>query len=216
VAGSKEHKKAASVKEPSGPHLTKVTSPDGVEAAWKALAAGRLDEAELLYARVLSEQPNHVDALVGLAHVLHRRGQREAALQTYRLALSHAPDNATALSGSLALMSEADPATAESRLKDYIESRPQDDAAHVSLGQTLGRQGRWSEAQASFFKAYTLQPQSAVNAYNLAVSLDHLHQYAQALKFYRAAVAASRQGDIPMESALKRIDVLARELSHEP
>lgn len=205
-------------KEASGPRLTKVTAQTtaNVNAAWQAMSAGRFQEAEVLYARVLNSRPDQVDALVGMASLLHRRGQREAALNTYRRALAQAPDNSVALTGTLALLSESDPATAESRLKDFIDVRPQEDGAQVALGHLLGRQGRWSEAQVAFFTAYTLQPHSASHAYNLAVALDHLHQHSEALKYYRLAMDQAKSGEIPLDSIAKRIAALLSAQGNKP
>lgn len=208
--GPESEPRSLAPKEASGPRLTKVTAQTAanVGAAWQAMSAGRFLEAEALYARVLNSSPDQVDALVGMASLLHRRGQREAALNTYRRALAQAPDNSVALTGTLALLSESDPATAESRLKDFIDARPQEDGAQVALGHLLGRQGRWSEAQAAFFTAYTLQPHSATHAYNLAVALDHLHQYGEALKYYRLAMDQATSGEIPLDSTAKRVAAL--------
>lgn len=193
--------------------LQRVVPADSAVAAWNTMAAGRHEEALAQYRRVLARQPDDIESLVGAASLLHRAGDREAAYQTYRRALAVSPNHAGAMSGMLQLMGEADPATAESRLKDFIESNASDDSAHAALGQLLARQNRWSEAQSAFFQAHTQRPERASHAYNLAVALDRLHQSKQAIEFYRLATTLRSQGEVPVAAARARIERLTAALA---
>lgn len=196
--------------------LEKVTAQDSVTAAWQALAEGQLDKAESLYRRALQAQPRNQEGTLGLASVLHRKGNREGAWKAYREVLAQSPDNAIAVTGMMILLSESDPVSAESRIKQFIDARPGEEGPQLALGHLMARQKRWSEAQAAFFAAYTLQPGSASNNYNLAVALDRLHQHGQALKFYRAALEGTDVQNIPADSARQRIKTLSAQGVDKP
>jgi len=95
-----------------------------------------------------------------------------------------------------------DPVAAESRVKSMLAAEP---AAHVlnfTLGNQFAQQGRWAEAQQQYFKAFTADPENADFAYNLAVSLDHLHQKPQAIEFYRRSLALADRRTATFDRAL--------------
>ena len=77
----------------------------------------------------------------------------------------------------------------ESRLKTLIAGQPQSAQLHFSVGNQYAHQSRWTEAQAAYFKAYSIDPANADYAFNLAVSLDQLRQKKPALEYYQRALA---------------------------
>ncbi len=107
------------------------------------------------------------------------------------------PDNETARTGLLSILSESDPATAESRLQEWVQSRPRDAAAQSALGNLLGRQGRWADALGPLTLAQSLAPERAAHAYNLAVALDQARRYDEALRMYRQALQIGGTGVSP-------------------
>ena len=50
--------------------------------------------------------------------------------------------------------------TALAEFQQVTEARPEFAGGHLMLGQTLSRRGRWSEATASFARAYELEPEA--------------------------------------------------------
>jgi Flp pilus assembly protein TadD len=106
----------------------------------------------------------------------------------------------------------ADPLVTESRVKSLIAAEPAAHALHFTLGNQLAAQNRWPEAEQEYFKAYTGEPENADFAYNLAVSLDHLHQRAQALRYYQRALelAEKRGAGFDPAAARSRAAALAR------
>ena len=58
-----------------------------------------------------------------------------------------------------------------------------------ALGNLYAQQGRWPEAQQTYFRAYTAAPDNADYAYNLAIGLDRLNQGKLALTYYQRALA---------------------------
>jgi predicted TPR repeat methyltransferase len=132
--------------------------------------AGRLGEAEPLYAAVLAQSPDHPDALHFLGVLRHRQGASGEALALIRRSLALAPDNADAhnnLGNVLFELSKVEEAiTAYRRL---VELRPGSADAHHNLGVALRATGKPAEAEAAFEQAIAIEPQSAVFHYSLGM-----------------------------------------------
>lgn len=210
-------KVAAEAAAPAGPaasaaaaQLVRSQAQAQLQAAWAALRQGDAAKAQALYQQVLAERPDDPDATLGLAVSLHRQRQHEAAWAAYQRSLQIWPDNDTARTGMLAILSDSDPATAESRLQEWVQSRPRDAAAQAALGNLLGRQGRWPEALGPLTLAQSLAPGHAAYAYNLAVALDQARRYEEALRMYRQALqqGASGASGVPVRAVERRIDEL--------
>ena len=178
-----------------------------LQNAWAALRQGDAVRAQALYQQVLAERPDDADATLGLAVALHRQHQLEPAWAAYQRSLQVWPDNETARTGMLAILSESDPATAESRLREWGQTRPRDAAAQAALGGLLGRQDRWPEALGPLALAQSLAPANAAYAYNLAVGLDQARRYEDALRMYRQALQLGAAG-VPVRAVERRIDEL--------
>ena len=70
---------------------------------------------------------------------------------------------------------------------------------HFTLGNQFAAQGRWAEAQQAYFQAYASDPEHADFAYNLAISLDRMHQTKPALEFYRRALALAESRPVSFD-----------------
>jgi uncharacterized protein HemY len=79
----------------------------------------------------------------------------------------------------------------ESRLKTLLSNQPESPALHFSLGNLYAGQSRWSEAQQAYFRAHAGEPENADYLFNLAVSLDHMHQKKLAAQYYQSALTAA-------------------------
>lgn len=156
--------------------------------AYEALQANRLDEALRGYEQALRSDPRSTDALLGLATIAMRRGQLNDAQAYYQQTLDADPNDATAQAALINLKVLNDPTMAESRLKTALSSQPESAALHFSLGNLYARQQRWSEAQQAYFKACSSEADNADYVFNLAISLDHLHQNKLAAQYYLAAL----------------------------
>lgn len=177
-----------------------------LEQAYEAFQTGRLDEAKYVYEEVLRKDSKNTDALLGLATIAARQGQSEWAQAYYLRALESDPSDATAQAGVLNTRGQANPGLSESRLKTALASQPESIALHFALGNLYARQNRWSEAQQACFRAYSSEPDNADFIFNLAVSLDHLHQKKLAAQYYRMAldVAANRHTSFDKSQANNR------------
>lgn len=165
--------------------------PPEVSRGYEALRNGEAAEARRLYEAALAADPTSLDAHLGLAASAARMGDRETAASHYRRTLALDPRNPSAVAGLAALADFSRPEALEAQLRADITRFPQSPALHFTLGNLYARQSRWNEAQAAYFDAYRLDPESADLAFNLAVSLDHLGQSRPAAEFYRRALAAA-------------------------
>jgi tetratricopeptide (TPR) repeat protein len=183
-----------------------------VAAGYAAYAAGDLNAARSAYEEALRDEPANRDALLGLAALEVRSARYESAEALYLRALQIDPRDGDTQAALIALRSgRSDPLVTESRVKILIAADPSAHALHFTLGNQLAAQNRWAEAQQEYFKAYVADPDNADLAYNLAVSLDHLHQRRQALEYYQRAIALGerRGAGFDLNSARARATQLA-------
>ena len=203
--------------EPAAPALKLAKSLDpprvlpDVAAGYGALQRGDLRSAKRSYEAAFASDPASADAVLGLATVEARAGNRAVAARHYRRALELEPRNATALAGLAALADFSRPAM-EAGLKADIARYPESAALHFALGNFYASRARWSDAQAAFFEAHRLEPENADVLHNLAVSLDHLGQGRLAVDFYQRAVAraAAQPVQFDARAAERRLAELRR------
>ncbi len=168
-------------------------APSALETGYAALTQGRLQEAQRAYNLALAGNPQERDALLGLAYIADRTGRVEEAQSYYRRVLRQEPGNPVAQAGLLNLSTDEDALTLSSRSRELAEQHPDSATAQSVLGQSLARQGRLADARLAFTRALQLEPGVALHAFNLAVALDRLHSYAQAVEYYERAIALSAQ-----------------------
>ena len=179
-----------------------------VEQGYAAYNSGDFAAARAAYLDTLRDEPVNRDALLGMAAVEVRAGRFETADGYYRQLLRADPRDADAHAGLLALRSEQiDPVRAESRLKNLLTADPDAHVLNFTLGNQYAQQGRWAEAQQSYFKAFSADSANPDYAYNLAVSLDQLRQPRLALEHYRRALALAQTRAASFDQGLARIRV---------
>jgi Tfp pilus assembly protein PilF len=180
--------------EPASPirvTTAKVILNPSLTAAFAAYQAGNFDLARSEYSQVLSNDPNNLDALHGMAAVALRLRQPAVAEEFYTRSIEADPKDALAQAGLIGLRGQSDPLQAETRLNSMLASQPDLPAINFALGTLYASQSRWSEAQAAYFRAYRGEPDNPDTLFNLAVSLDHLNQFKLALQYYNLALAAA-------------------------
>ena len=190
----------------------KVQTDPVLEAAYQAFNAGDLARARDDYQQALRNTPDSRDALLGLAAVETQTKRHDAAEAYYTRLLELDPRDAYAQAGLIGLRGQMNPLSAESRLKSMIAEQPDASFLQFSLGNQYAAQGHWAEAQHAYFRAYTGDPEHPDFAYNLAVSLDQLHQPKQALEYYRRALKLAQGHPVSFDPAQvsKRVSLLAR------
>ena len=173
-------------------------NPD-VLTGYAALQSGDLDRAGQAYDRALRSEPANRDALLGAATVLLRLDRTDAAEAYFRQLLRLHPHDTYATAQLAALTARGDPVGALSQVNSLIAreaGRPENGSGQGSLafvqGNQLAAQGRWPEAQQAYFNAHRADPANADYCYNLAVSLDRMHEPRLARDFYRKALDMAR------------------------
>lgn len=167
--------------------------PGQVQEAYDAYQRGDYGRAETLYRTALARYPGNRDALLGIAALSWRSGDRAGAAGIYQRLLQTNPNDATARSALLTLQKDKNPVADESTVKLLLHREPESAQLRFVLGNIYARQQRWPEAQQAYFDAFTRDRSNPDVAYNLAVSLDNLGQHAAALDHYRRAVELARQ-----------------------
>lgn len=189
--------------------------PDLTEA-YRAFQSGNPSRAETLYRRVHAREPDRRDALLGLAAVAMRQGRTPEAYGYYRRLIELDPRDSVALAGIASLTGSGGREANESRLKLLLDQFPNAGHVHFALGNLYAKQGRWAEAQAAYFKAYTSDSKNPDYSFNLAVSLDQIGQGRAALGYYRRALNAADRGVKGFDTAqvLTRIQALSSQPSN--
>ena len=165
--------------------------------AYEFLKNNQWVEAQKSYQSVLHDDAANMDALLGLASALQHQDKLAEARSAYEQALIIDPSEAIALSALLLLEGlEGEERTttiskAENQLKEAINRDPRLALPYFALGNLYAQESRWQEAQRAFFEAFSVEPENADYVFNMAVSLDHLHQQELALHYYLSALALS-------------------------
>ncbi len=184
-----------------------------IEAGYASYMRGDMDAARERYTAALRNDPRSADAINGLGAVALQSGHLEDAERWFRQALTNNPSDPIAQTGLLSLNREGDPIAIESRLRSAIARDGEMASSHFALGTLQARTERWVDAQQSFFRAYSLEPDNPDYRFNLAVALDHLNKPTLAAQYYELAIAAAsqRQAHFDREAASRRLKALTSE-----
>lgn len=161
--------------------------------AYSALQHGDDKTALSLYRSVLQQESQNRDALLGLAAIAVQQQQFSQATHYYQEVLKYYPQDTVAKTNLLSISEKNVGAERESQLKTLASTAQKPAYIHFQLGLVYAQQERWNEAQQAFFEAYRIESQQADYAYNLAVSLEHLHQSQAAITYYQRAVQLQRK-----------------------
>jgi tetratricopeptide (TPR) repeat protein len=183
-----------------------------LERAYDAVQKNDLFGAREIYQNLLQRDPNHRDALLGLAAIDLKTRNYETAEARYIRLLEIDPRDSHAQAGLFALRGQVDSVSSESRIKNLLATQPESPPLYFALGNQYALQSRWNEAQQAYFRASTADTENADYAFNLAVSLDHLRQKGPALEHYRRslALADKRPGSFDRSLAAARIQQLQK------
>jgi len=147
------------------------TPPLSIEAAYRALADGRTEEAEAGLARAAALGPVRPDLLTDLGALLRRRGKPAAAIACYRRALAAAPDLAGAwsnLGNALRDLGRLDDSV--SALRRAVALAPGESGPLYNLALALRDARQTEEAEEIFAALAAGTPDNADYAWDLALS----------------------------------------------
>ncbi len=134
--------------------------PEEINKAVKLHVVGRLDDAELLYKKVLGAQPNNPDALHLLGVVYFQKGELESSQELINKAIQKNPSNPdfhNNLGNTLRNSGQA--AQAELSYRKALELDPNNVDAHANLAIVLRDLRQSDEAIKYCQKAIDLNPQ---------------------------------------------------------
>jgi tetratricopeptide (TPR) repeat protein len=144
--------------------------------------AGKLEEAERHYRKVLTLHPEHFDALHMLGVVALQEGRVAYAIDLIERALRKKPDVPAAhgnLATALSRSGRLEEALAAHQR--HVDLCPTEIGPHLNVASLLGQLGRTAEALASSERTIGLFPDAAVGHLAHAVALKDLLQYEAAL-----------------------------------
>jgi Flp pilus assembly protein TadD len=95
-------------------------------------------------------------------------------------------------------------------LRGLARQHPDSGPVQFALGNLFARQGRWPEAQQSYFRAFSAMPGNADYAFNLGVGLDRMNQPRLAQTYYRRALelAQASPPSFNIDAVRKRLQAL--------
>jgi Tfp pilus assembly protein PilF len=188
-----------------------------LSSAYQALQQGNLSHSERAYKKVLQYDGRNRDALLGLAAIALQQGRVAQAQHYYQQILQSYPQDSLAQAGLISSLGERSSDASVSQLKTMLaqlsqkaENLPQLAYLQFTLGNVYARQQAWTEAQQAYFEAYRTEPR-ADYAYNLAISLDQLQQYAAARNYYQQALQLGRGKEtsgFDRQAAMQRLQEL--------
>jgi tetratricopeptide (TPR) repeat protein len=165
--------------------------------AYSAYRQGDSKRAEEQYRIAMELAPNNTDALLGSAAVAMTLQRYHQALSFYQKVLEKSPQDEYAQSGilSLAAIEQVTPELV-SRVNILIKQFPNSSHLYFLQGSLHAIAQQWHAAQTSFFNAWSRQPKRSDYAYNLAIALDHIQQYKEALRFYKQSLSSDMESPI--------------------
>lgn len=180
-----------------------------LSSAYKNFHQGNERLAYDTYHRILQQDPNNREALLGFAALAVRHGNISLARQYYQQVLQSYPQDPHAQVGLINTLN-SQPTGSESQLKLLLEKSPQSAYIYFSLGNLYANQGRWTQAQPAYFNAYHYDSSQADYAYNLAISLDQLNQIGAALNYYQQALRLAQHQEVNFNqpAVQKRVQTL--------
>ena len=145
--------------------------PDMIDTAEGALAGARYAEAQQLFTRILSVEPNNVQAKLGLAEVMLALGHSTQALQLFDQAADSPDLRSRALQGrGLSLLLADKPEAGFGALKQAVAGDPTLWRAWNAMGQYYDSQQNWAAATQCYEKALRQNPKSSMVLTNIGAS----------------------------------------------
>lgn len=152
--------------------------------------AGRIDEAEPLYRRILAIMPQQVDSLHLLGVIANQRGDYEAGIKLIGRALainSKAPQFHNNIGVAYRALKQFDNAARHFRQAGAL--KPDYAEAHLNVGAVFQDIGKLDEAVAAFQHAVALKPDYAKAHYSLGFVGQAQKKWDEAAAHYSRALA---------------------------
>ncbi|MDD9926166.1 MAG: tetratricopeptide repeat protein [Rhodospirillaceae bacterium] len=142
-----------------------------IAAGVAALEAGRRDEAESAFRKVLAREPDNPSALRRLGVVVYMKGDYEDARGLLDMAIDLAPEDADAYNNLAAILLDRGELTdAEINFRRARELDPTDTDINFNLGLILLQRGNFVEARSCFEVVVAGRPDDADAHHNLGMA----------------------------------------------
>ncbi len=154
---------------------------------------GALEDAEMLYRRIIGAEPQGLDALHCLAVLCHQTGRHEETFGLIKKIIAIDPGNADAhnnLGNALEALGRFP--EAEAYYRKALGLHPGHAPALNNLGVLLVSQNKLDEAIETYRRAIAIAPQSADFRLNLANALRKSRAYDEAAAAYREVLSLSQ------------------------
>jgi len=156
-------------------------------AAWHQVAYWR--DSVSLFEHTLALIPRNPKIRYNLANEYRARGELDAAIRNYRIALETDPASvSTRINLGNALRAKGDLSAAVEMYRSALERDPRSANAHNSLGTALRALGQSDAAIRNYREAIELDPRFALAHYNLANALLSKGDYGEAVGHYLVAL----------------------------
>jgi tetratricopeptide (TPR) repeat protein len=160
------------------------------ETALRHHQAGRLNEAEPLYRRVLAVNPRHSNSLHLLGVIAHHHGRHDQAVDLIGGAIAiHGTEAAYHSNLGTALWKQGRLDDAIACYRRALELKPDYAQTHFNLATVLWKQGRLNEADTCYLDAVKFRPNYPEAHDNLGTLRKEMGRPDDAIVCYRNAIA---------------------------
>ncbi|MGR3174022.1 MAG: tetratricopeptide repeat protein [Candidatus Scalindua sp.] len=150
---------------------------------------GNLEEAAMLYHKILKSEPEHIDAIFLLGTLNIQQRNLEPATTFLKKAISLKPDHVAAYNNlGTALQSQGKLSEAVVIYNRVIEIKPDYAEARVNLGNVFQEQGKFDEAVECYNRVIELRPEYAEAHYNLGNALKEKNEFDKAASCFSKAI----------------------------
>jgi len=148
------------------PETNKLNIQFELDQARQLHQAGKAGEAEIIYRRILAQQPNHSEALNLLGVIESQRGNTDLAAELFKKAIAADPSSAVNYNNLAVVANDLGRYDAAAQAGcEAIRLRPNYAQAHYNLGNAFRGQGQATEALDAYRRAIQIQP-DYFEAYN--------------------------------------------------
>lgn len=162
---------------------------EALSLAVHAHREGYLDNAELLYRRILDVAPEQADAMHFLGVLLHQRDRSGVAVDLIQRSIDLDPGFADRYNNLGNVLVEHERlAEATEAYRKAIALQPGHANAYNNLGAALRAQGRFEEAEAAYQKAIEANPDFADAHNNMGNLMSCQHRVREAVAYYCKAI----------------------------
>ena len=166
-----------------------MTSDNNIEKAKILLSKNKLEEAKIIYQKILQNEPGNYKAHTNIGAISIKQNKFDDAEKSFKNAINLKPDfeiafhNLGIVQSKIGKLDAAEKSFKEaiSLKKDYVE-------AYASLGNIYLKQEQLDKAKKFFDKAIEQAPEFAEVHFNLGVTLGKQRKYDQAEISYENAI----------------------------